>query len=68
MNLFEAVKTNVSAGDVATLAGLHPNRNKMICCPFHNDRHPSMKVDKRYFCLVVEQKATRLILRPIIMG
>ncbi len=50
MNLFEAVKENVSAGDVAVMAGLHPNRNKMICCPFHNDRHPSMKVDKRYYC------------------
>ena len=50
MNLFEAVKANVNAADVAAMAGLHPNRNKMICCPFHNDRHPSMKVDKRYYC------------------
>ena len=50
MNLFEAVKANVSASDVAVMAGLYPNRNKMICCPFHNDRHPSMKVDKRYYC------------------
>ena len=34
----------------AQMAGLKPNRSKMICCPFHNDKHPSMKVDRRYFC------------------
>ncbi len=22
----------------------------MTCCPFHNDRHPSMKVDERFHC------------------
>lgn len=24
--------------------GLQPNRNKMLCCPFHDDKHPSMQV------------------------
>ena len=50
MNLFETVRTNVKAVDVVLMAGFQPNRSKMICCPFHNDRHPSMKVDRRYFC------------------
>lgn len=50
MNLFETVRTNVKAVDVVLMAGFQPNRNKMICCPFHNDKHPSMKVDRRYFC------------------
>ena len=50
MNLFETVRTNVKAGDVVLMAGFQPNRSKMICCPFHNDKHPSMKVDRRYFC------------------
>ena len=50
MNLFETVRTNVKAIDVVSMAGLKPNRSKMICCPFHNDKHPSMKVDRRYFC------------------
>ena len=50
MNLFEAVKENVTAYDVATMIGLKPNRSKMVCCPFHDDRHPSMKVDTRYYC------------------
>ena len=22
----------------------------MACCPFHNDKHPSMKVDRRFHC------------------
>lgn len=50
MNLFETVRTNVKAIDVVLMAGFQPNRCKMICCPFHNDKHPSMKVDRRYFC------------------
>ena len=50
MNLFESVRTNVKAIDVVLMAGFQPNRSKMICCPFHNDKHPSMKVDRRYFC------------------
>ena len=50
MNLFETVKNNVTAIDVVSMAGFKPNRSKMICCPFHNDKHPSMKVDQRYFC------------------
>ena len=50
MNLFETVRTNMKAVDVVLMAGFQPNRSKMICCPFHNDKHPSMKVDRRYFC------------------
>lgn len=50
MNLFETVRTNVKAVDVVLMAGFQPNRSKMICCPFHNDKHTSMKVDRRYFC------------------
>mgnify|MGYP002975512815 FL=1 len=26
------------------------NRSSMICCPFHTDRNPSMKVDSRFHC------------------
>ena len=50
MNLFETVRTNVKAIDVVLMTGFQPNRSKMICCPFHNDKHPSMQVDRRYFC------------------
>lgn len=30
--------------------GLHIRRNGTACCPFHDDRHPSMKVDQNYHC------------------
>ena len=50
MRLFEGVKANVTASQAAAYCGFTPNRSKMICCPFHNDKHPSMKVDRRYYC------------------
>lgn len=50
MNIFEQVKEYVTAGQAAEQYGIKINRNKMACCPFHKDRHPSMKVDKMYHC------------------
>mgnify|MGYP002247835466 CR=1 FL=1 len=28
----------------------------MVCCPFHDDRHPSMKVDKGFCCFACGTK------------
>lgn len=50
MNVFEAVKENVTARQAAEMYGIRVNRNGMVCCPSHEDRHPSMKVDKRFHC------------------
>ena len=50
MNVFEAVKDGVSTRQVAEYYGLKVNGNGMACCPFHNDKTPSMKVDHRYHC------------------
>lgn len=50
MKLFEAVKANVTARQAAEYYGLKVNRNGMAVCPFHHDKNPSMKVDKRYHC------------------
>ena len=47
MNVFESVKENVTARQAAEMYGIRVNRNGMACCPFHDDKHPSMKVDKR---------------------
>lgn len=49
MTLFELVKQNISVPDVAEHYGLQDNRNGMCSCPFHEDRHPSMKLNERYF-------------------
>lgn len=40
---FEAVKTTVAPRMAAEHFGLSVSRNGMVCCPFHDDRHPSMK-------------------------
>lgn len=49
-NLFEIVKLNITARQVAEAYGFRPNRSSMVCCPFHADRNPSMKVDSRFHC------------------
>ena len=50
MHLFEAVKQSVITRQAAERYGLNVNRNGMAVCPFHRDRHPSMKVDRRFHC------------------
>ncbi len=50
MNIFKAVKDAISTREVASFYGIKISRNGMCCCPFHNDKHPSMKVDNRYHC------------------
>ena len=49
MNLFETVKSAVTVKQAAEHYGCKVNRGDMICCPFHDDRHPSMKLNERYF-------------------
>ena len=44
MTIFEAVKTTVTPRMAADHFGLSVNRNGMVCYPFHDDRHPSMKL------------------------
>lgn len=50
MTLFEQVKECVTARQAAEHYGIKVKRNGMACCPFHKDRHPSMKADKIYHC------------------
>lgn len=48
--LFERIKNSVTALQAARAYGLSVNRNGKALCPFHPDRNPSMKVDRRYYC------------------
>ena len=50
MNVFEAVKQSVTTRQAAEHYGIRVGRNGMACCPFHNDKTPSMKLDRRYHC------------------
>ena len=49
MTIFEAVKTTVAPRMAAEHFGLSVSRNGMVCCPFHADRTPSMKLNEEYF-------------------
>lgn len=49
MNLFETVKGTITVRQAAEYYGLIAGRNGMVCCPFHDDRHPSMKLNEDYF-------------------
>ena len=49
MDLFTQIKMAVSVKEAAEYYGLEVNRGNMVCCPFHNDRTPSMKLNEYYF-------------------
>ena len=49
-NVFEAVKQSVSTREAAKFYGIKVSRTGMACCPFHDDKNPSMKVDQRFHC------------------
>lgn len=51
MNLFETVKASVSVAEAARAYGLTVTRHNMTLCPFHNDHHPSLKLNPDfYYC------------------
>lgn len=50
LNIFSEVKEHLTARQVAEYYGLQVKRNGLSCCPFHDDKHPSMKIDKNYHC------------------
>lgn len=54
-NVFETVKQSVTTRQAAEFYGISVNRNGMACCPFHDDRHPSMKVDRRFHCFACQE-------------
>ena len=50
MSIFEAVKQSVTTRQAAERYGIRVERNEMCRCPFHEDKTPSMKLDRRYYC------------------
>lgn len=49
LSIFETVKAAVSVKQAAESYALRLNRGGMACCPFHDDRHPSLKLNEDYF-------------------
>ena len=50
LNVFKAVKQSVTTRQAAEHFGIRVGRNGMCVCPFHADKNPSMKVDRRFHC------------------
>ena len=48
-NVFEVVKQSVPLKEAAQMYGIEVNRSGMACCPFHDDKNPSMKLNEEYF-------------------
>ena len=49
MTIYETIKAAVPMKQAAEHYGLKVSRNGMACCPFHHDRHPSLKLNEDYF-------------------
>ena len=50
-NVFSEIKDRLAMSEVARFYGLEMNRAGMACCPFHDDKTPSLKVyDDHFYC------------------
>ena len=47
---FSQIKEMVTVRQAAERYGISVNRHGFACCPFHHEKTPSMKVDRRYHC------------------
>lgn len=50
-NVFSEIKNRLAMPEVARFYGLEMYRAGMACCPFHDDKTPSLKVyDDHFYC------------------
>lgn len=56
MSIYSEIKAQISTRDVAEYYGFKVTGNGMTCCPFHDDKAPSMKVDKNFICFGCNEK------------
>ena len=53
MSVYDDVKSLVPVREAAEMYGYSPNRSGFICCPFHGERTPSLKLydgDRGFYC------------------
>ena len=51
MSLYQKIKSAITVRQVGEMYGMEPDRHGMVCCPFHSDSDPSMKLnDAYYYC------------------
>lgn len=56
-DLFSEIRERLTMEEVAERYGFEPNRQHKICCPFHNDSHPSLQLykgGKGWWCYVCD--------------
>lgn len=50
IDIFTYIKERVTARQAVEYYGITVDGHGFCRCPFHNDRHPSMKADKKFHC------------------
>ena len=51
LSLYQKIKSAITVPQAAKVYGMEPDRRSMVCCPFHSDNTPSMKLnDTYYYC------------------
>ncbi len=51
MSLYQKIKSAITVQQAGEMYGMEPDRHGMVCCPFHSDNTPSMKLnDNYYYC------------------
>lgn len=43
------IKSAITVRQVGEMYGMEPDRHGMVCCPFHSDSDPSMKLNEAYY-------------------
>ena len=48
-DIFQSIKDSLTPEEVARFYGFEPNRSGFICCPFHTEKTPSLKLYENSF-------------------
>lgn len=56
MSLFQTIKAAVTTRQAAESFGLAVSKDGMALCPFHDDHHPSLKLDKEHPMICIKGK------------
>jgi len=68
-NIFEKVKQAVSVPQAAQFYGISVHRSGRCCCLFHQDKHPSMKLnDDYYYCFACQANGDVISLTAKLFG
>ena len=65
LSLYQKIKSAITVRQVGEMYGMEPDRHGMVCCPFHSDSDPSMKLnDTYYYCFGCGANGDAIALPP----